>query len=362
MRALALLTLAGSSAALVLPAQEVLLAALDWARPALPGFCTVTSNGHDDTDALAGISKRCGRNGIISLPSKEYILTKPVTLTLSNGYLSLSGWINYTAPLGPGDVALTLAGSKLAVTSKGGGVRVVSDEAAGYALAVRASNSALTGFGVESSGPGILIADTANVDVSDAAVAASTGVTVARAHDVALTRLAYTGVGECVAVRGGTHDVAVADSECRGAGVTIGPEAGEDEQVIRHVALGGVRVLPLDGVPPAIGVRFDAARDAHGQAANISIGGLRVEDVGVAIGLDSEAGSFSFHHVNVTDVSGTAGGTRVVELHCPAAAPCHHWRFKRVQVEAEAARDNYVCDNVPGVHVHRGAWECLPSA
>lgn len=177
---------------------------------------------------------------------------------------------------------------------------------------------------------------------------------------MAINGLVYTGVGDCVSVQAGTANTAVADAECHGAGVAI-DAAGEDVQ-IRNVAIGGVRVLPLDGAAPAAGVRFQSTEDAWGQAANISIGGLEVQDAGVPIALEGANSAFSFHHVNVTDVSGTAGGAKVVQLHCSPAAPCHHWRFKHVDVKAaEASRENYVCDNVPGVHVHHGAWECLPS-
>lgn len=72
---LALVASATSASALVLPAQDALLAALDWARPkqpaAWPGFCSLRSNGHDDTQALSDLNTRCGKNGMVDLPSKE---------------------------------------------------------------------------------------------------------------------------------------------------------------------------------------------------------------------------------------------------------------------------------------------------
>lgn len=124
-----------------------------------------------------------------------------------------------------------------------------------------------------------------------------------------------------------------------------------------------------------------------GLARNISVSNIYMEDIWHPIALTSrsvssfvplltnsltyldgehgknkDTGTFKWSHVNITNISGTSKGNRVVWMDCSAAEPCTHFNFTNIDV-VPGKKDNqeiaYVCNNMK--HIVGNLRDCHPN-
>lgn len=60
--------------------------------------CTVNAKGNGDDDApnLISAVRECGKDGSITLPSKNYTIAQPITTHLENSSLDIHGYLSFT--------------------------------------------------------------------------------------------------------------------------------------------------------------------------------------------------------------------------------------------------------------------------